>query len=265
MLGKLQKHEFRATARIMLPLFGVLPILAVLGNLSTRMLEATDSVVLNIVGNLVIVLFFVTLFAVGLMAFILMIKRFYSNLLTDEGYLMFTLPASVHGLVWSKIIVSLVWFIGTFLIVILSVIIFSFHVSAMNLAIAQIREMFRLISEYFTLNFAAVATEMFVMGLLGGVGLCLLFYASMAVGHTFTKHKILMSVVFFVGFQFVMQIIGMAIVALTGELQYIDVTPENMMSVWHTFAGFALAAEIVYCGILYFITTISLKRRLNLE
>ena len=36
MLGKLMKHEFRATARIMLPVMGAMVALALLANLSIR-------------------------------------------------------------------------------------------------------------------------------------------------------------------------------------------------------------------------------------
>jgi hypothetical protein len=234
MLGKLQKHEFRATARIMLPRFGILLALAILSNLSSRMLEATDALLLNILGNLVIVAFFVTMFAVCLMSFVIMIKRFHSNLLTDEGYLMFTLPVSVHSLVWSKIIVSLVWFIGTFLLVALSALIFSFHVSAMGTFFAQLADLFRMISKSITLGYAVIAAEASVMVLLGGVGLCLLFYASMAVGHAFTKHKILMSIGFFIAFQFVVQLIGTVAAALFQDFSFVTISPQNITSAWHT-------------------------------
>ncbi|NCC69238.1 MAG: hypothetical protein EOM14_13790 [Clostridia bacterium] len=115
------------------------------------------------------------------------------------------------------------------------------------------------------MNYAAVAAEIFVMALLGCVGLCLFFYASMAVGHGFTKHKILMSIVFFFVFQFALQIIGTIIVSVWGEMPYFNITPENMMSLWHAVAGIAVAAELVYCAVFYFITTFSLKKRLNLE
>lgn len=39
-----------------------------------------------------------------------MVVRFRNNLMTDEGYLMFTLPVSVHQLLWSKLLVSMLWF-----------------------------------------------------------------------------------------------------------------------------------------------------------
>ena len=43
-----------------------------------------------------------------------MVVRFRNNLMTDEGYLMFTLPVSVHQLLWSKLLVSMLWFIAVF-------------------------------------------------------------------------------------------------------------------------------------------------------
>ena len=51
--------------------------------------------------------------AVGIAAFVLMINRFYKNLLQDEGYVMMTLPVCVHQQIWSKLIVSTVWFAAT--------------------------------------------------------------------------------------------------------------------------------------------------------
>ena len=120
MLGKLLKHEFRATARVMLPLYLVLLAISLCGNFATRVMEHSSSQLLNLVGSLTIFAFFIGLIAVSLMSLYLMISRFHKNLLTDEGYLMFTLPVSVHGLIVSKIIVSTVWFILTGVVDVLS-------------------------------------------------------------------------------------------------------------------------------------------------
>ena len=40
--------------------------------------------------------------------------------MADEGYVMFTLPVSTHTLVWSKLIVSAVWFLGAVVVDVLS-------------------------------------------------------------------------------------------------------------------------------------------------
>ena len=100
MLRKLLKHEFRATARIMLPLFGLLVLASVGANLSIRGMLDSDSTFLSTLGTILIMLFTVAIVAVGIMAFILMINRFYKNLLQDEGYVMMTLPVSIHQQIW---------------------------------------------------------------------------------------------------------------------------------------------------------------------
>lgn len=266
MLGKLLKHEFRATARVMLPLFGVLLALSVLGNLSIRILDSEKSNLLQLLGSLVIAVFFIALFAVCVMSVVIMVQRFHNNLLTDEGYLMFTLPVSVHSLVWSKIIVSVVWFVGTGLVVLLAVAAVTFRVEYMHDLAAQIQDLFQHIPQLYSLNFAAISAEILLMTLLSAIALCLLFYAAMSVGYSFPKHKGWLSVVFFFAFQFAMQIFATLTLSSFGNSIYnITVDPQNFMVVWHSIAGFGIALELVYCAVFYVVTTLSLKKRLNLE
>ena len=95
MLIKLLKHEFRATARIMGPLYLILLAVALGFNFSARLMD-TSNVVLNVLAALVILAYVAAIIGVFIVSFILMLQRFYKNLLGDEGYIMFTLPASVH-------------------------------------------------------------------------------------------------------------------------------------------------------------------------
>ena len=116
MLGKLIKHEFRATGRLMAPLFGTLLLLAVFVRVSDLILSAADApVFFEALNALLLVVYVLAILGVTVFATILMIKRFHQNFLTDEGYLMFTLPTSVHSLLWSKLITAALFFIFTFL------------------------------------------------------------------------------------------------------------------------------------------------------
>ena len=83
MLRKLLKHEFRATGRIMLPLFLIVLGTAVGANLSVRVLMETSNKVLNILGGLLIAAFAVAIFGVCIMSMVVMVRRFYKNLLQD--------------------------------------------------------------------------------------------------------------------------------------------------------------------------------------
>ena len=101
MLGKLMKHEFRATARRMLPLFLVVVLLSCFLRISTAVIDhSTRSLptILHMLNALLWVLFVLLLIGCVVFAVVVMVNRFYKNLLTDEGYLMFTLPVSIHKL-----------------------------------------------------------------------------------------------------------------------------------------------------------------------
>ena len=128
MLGKLIKHEFRATSRIMGPMLLIVLALSVLVRFSITVLENAESSFLNILAVLFVLAFAVGIIAVNLMSIIIMIQRFYKNLLGDEGYLMFTLPANVHSIIWSKLIVSIVWFLATGLLMVLVVFVMAISV-----------------------------------------------------------------------------------------------------------------------------------------
>ena len=68
MLRKLMKHEFRATGRIMLPLYLILLATAIGANFSTRGLLETDYQVLDLLGGLLVVAFGVAIVAVCVMS-----------------------------------------------------------------------------------------------------------------------------------------------------------------------------------------------------
>ena len=53
MLGKLLKQDFRATARIMLPLYAAVPVLGLFTNLITRLCENQNGFLIRAIGALV--------------------------------------------------------------------------------------------------------------------------------------------------------------------------------------------------------------------
>ena len=266
MLGKLIKHEFRATGRIMLPICGLLMLLAAAANLATRVLDNSHNSLLNLIGGVIVFAFALGLFVVGIAAVILMIQRFYRNLLSDEGYLMFTLPVSVHGLVWSRIIVSLVWFIVTFVAIFLAAIIVSFRLEFVDDFFRGMREFFRYLEMnfHFDLNYTLFFFEVLALTLLGGIMSCLMVYAAMAVGYGFAKHKAALSIGFFLLFSFLMQTLGMY-----GLFRVLDAPMMNHITSVNTgvhvtmscFLGYALLFSAIY----YIITTACLQKRLNLQ
>ena len=277
MLGKLMKHEFRATARIMLPVMGAMMALALLANLSIRGLAGnlSDVPMLKILFTLIIIFFGAAVVATVVMSLVIMVSRFYRNLLKDEGYLMFTLPVSVHELIWSKLIVSLVWFLATGLLIFLVMALMALNLSHTNLEmiLKQLPSWSEIIG---WLDQAGVRGQVItflvqtVLGTLTGIlAACLHFYAAMALGHMFSKDKVLLSIVFFVGISFAFNLMemGYGVVGFgLSDLENLDMSSgrEGLAFVsnviWH---GIGLSA--VQAAVLYLAAFLGLKKGLNLE
>ncbi len=275
MLGKLLKHEFRATGRTMLPLYGAVVALAVLANFSIRMLTGNVGPLLTIFFGLIVAAFVICIIAAAVMTLVLMIKRYYTNYLKDEGYLMHTLPVSVHELVWSKMLVSVVWFAATFVVIGLVMLLTALIQTGTSLAQffagfpswAEIRAV--LASEGIRMgDLWLIALELLLAAIVSGLYTCLHFYAAMSLGHMFAKDKILLSIVFFVGISFVLSF------ATTGygagrlvSMEHISATLDTAQQTLRFIRAIiaeAMLLELLESAVLYLATVLSLKKGLNL-
>ena len=274
MLRKLMKHEFRATGRIMLPLFLILLVTAVGANFSVRGMLDTDSRFLNVLGALLVMAFVIAIMGVCVMSMVVMVQRFYKNLLQDEGYVMMTLPVSVHQQVWSKLIVSAVWFALTLVVVCLACLIMAFDVELVQQIAAGFRELFqeiyRNLSTYYAINGTAIVAEFLVLCFVGCCAMCLQFYASLAIGHSFPNHKMAWSVLWFFLIQFIMQFLGGMGIMLLDESWFHHLLlgwTDNISAMASVHLGMVtvILGEVVYGAVFYILTTYFLKKRLNLE
>ena len=276
MLRKLMKHEFRATGRIMLPLFLILLVTAVGANFSVRGMLDTGSRFLNVLGALLVMAFVIAIMGVCVMSMVVMVQRFYKNLLLDEGYVMMTLPVSVHQHIWSKLIVSAVWFALTLVVVCLACLIMAFDVELVQQIAAGFRELFqeiyRNLSTYYAINGTAIVAEFLVLCFVGCCAMCLQFYAALAIGHSFPNHKMAWSVGWFFIIQFAVQFLGGLLIALLDEswlhhllLGWTVGWNISGMAAMHLSMILMILGELFYGAVFYFLTTYFLKRRLNLE
>ena len=274
MLRKLMKHEFRATGRIMLPLFGLLLLVSVGANFSSRGMLNSDSSLLRTLGTIFIMLFIVGIFAVGIISFVLMINRFYKNLLQDEGYVMMTLPVSIHQQVWSKLIVSTVWFAATVVVIGLSCCIMAFDIRF----VGDLWHGFLNLLDYavrinhldLVANGAAFAVELLLLCVLGSFGLCLRFYSAMSIGFSRPNHKGLLSVAAYIGIGVVLQILGGIVISLLNDSWFhrllLGWEPNvSVVAGMHLGMWFLIVLELIYCAVFYFLTVYFLQKHLNLE
>jgi len=109
MLSKLLKYEFRDTARV-IPFFYLIIVAFSIMALTAKQIGlewfiVTSSILLIVTGASLIVI-----------TFVVIVMRFYKNLYSNEGYLMFTLPVKPKQLLASKAIVAFTWIIASFLV-----------------------------------------------------------------------------------------------------------------------------------------------------
>lgn len=214
MLGKLIKYEFKATGRTMLPLIAAVLVLAALSGMSVILLDRETSYgILQAIFVLILIAFFACIFALGVMALVMMIERFYKNLLGSEGYLMFTLPVSVDALVWSKLIVSFIWFLVTAAVSVLAVLILMAISASHAFTIDEFSFIWQRICEIAGSigagNITGFVVEVIAALFLYSVSTCLHFYFAMAIGQSFANHKVMWSIIFYF-------VISVAVFALTG-------------------------------------------------
>lgn len=275
MLRKLMKYEFRATGRIMLPLF-LLALLLAAGVRIGGLWQGGEETVWVItgwdpVGILLGVMgigFILSLAAVFVVALVLMVLRFRSNLLSDEGYVMFTLPATVHKLLWAKLWTSVIWFLLAGAVDAAALLI----ASAEGGLLQELFQALQAIGQEITLDYTVygilLIVELAILAVLFCLSQCLRFYAPMAIGYSFTRHKTLLSVLFFFLIEGLVQAGAMTLLAV-GDAFLQDIqallsalSPEMTV---HGAMGMAILGVLVYDIVLYCLTAGMLHRRLNLE
>ena len=95
MLGKLIKYEFKATGRLLIPLYGALIIFAFISKIFMGdFLYNSDSILGNIPQILAILIYVGIMVAIFVVTVFIIIQRYRTNLLCDEGYLMNTIPVN---------------------------------------------------------------------------------------------------------------------------------------------------------------------------
>lgn len=275
MLGKLIKHEFRATSTIFL--LGWLIILAIAGAISlsqylfTLIPHYQQNTVLTgfmVLSGFLLVFLFISLIPACL---ILYAFRFYKNLMKDEGYLMFTLPVNAWHHVFSKLLVSIVWSIGTIAVVILSVFVLFLGTTSFTDIADFFTSFWRAFGNMITDGLSEHTFEIilyFSSIFASGVCAILQIYAAISIGQSFGKHKLAASILSWLCLSAITGIIGMIVqtivFAANGQLNSYayavvgdEITTITMLS--------SLVLNVVLIVGYFFVCTYMLKRHLNLE
>ena len=267
MLGKLMKYEFRATAIYFLPIYVVLVLVSGLRYVISLISQKFSNGFSAFSGFSLSAIYLLLALGLAITTFIVIIIRFYKNLLGTEGYLMFTLPVSVEQNILAKLIPSVVWFFGSCVLGMLTI------APAMGL---------RFNDNPFTM-FTGIRLGdvpeilLAVLMVIGSIaGTFLFYYLCMCIGQMFNSHRFLASAGAYIVIQTVLQILGIAFIWicassfssqafvawLSNAFAFLDKIPSGSLIYL-----FLIAANILSYGIaaaLFFIDSAILRKRLNL-
>lgn len=275
MLRKLIKHELRATSKIFLSLFAA--VVALMGGfqmifLVARLLTGRDDTnpLLAVLFGLFSVLSAFALLAMMAVLVIVPVQRFYKNLLGDEGYLMFTLPATPAQQILSKLTTGLIWMFVGMIVCILAVLLFAWNLPDIT-AIPSISASFQ------AQTGMSFYSALFLFGLfmlLVFANTYLYFYLCIAIGGQWPQNRLLASAVAYLILNAVLQfvvffgIIAAALIFSSADISFFrslqSLAEQSPTGFFYGMLGVSAVVMIVLNLVYFFVTRWLLSKRLNL-
>lgn len=208
MLKKLLRNEFKATSRVYIAIYLVFTALLTVERLSILVSDSAaykEGFLLQIsefLSGIVTTFTVLGIIALCVIPIIYSIYRFYKNMLSDEGYLSFTLPVTVTQHLWSKVIVSCIWFVITMLFACLvgGLFLLTLDQRAVYYAAQSAFEGISFLHQEAGIWFYITAVLVILAVFLQLAVFFLGNYSAMSIGQCANKHKFLVSVAVYVGF-----------------------------------------------------------------
>lgn len=257
MLGKLLKQEWKSTVRILLPLYLIL----ICTTLITGLLTHWDNQFKQVPTVISVFSYVVSLLMIGVGTIFLLYYRFYKNLLTDEGYLMFTLPVKTNQLVLSKLIMAFVLSLFSMAAIGLSLYCIaltrgSFDTvrDSFNLALTDLKGLTGLSTPVLFLEF----TLLLIFSILSNI---VTVYLAIALGQLFTSHRLIGTFLSYGALYLIIQLVSLAIMfimILFKGMDYLE-QADNLIIVL-MIPVIAILSFLCYYG-----TVKVLQKKLNLE
>lgn len=283
MFGKLVKYEMKSMMKIFAGLWVAVLVVATISGFTLNInAVGTDNfffpqlfaneTVSGLLEIVPLIVYFALAVSIVALSVVFIIQRFYNGLLGNEGYLMNTLPTTSRALISAKGFSSTLIVVISGIVGALSLLLFSLPVIIGSDISEVLKAIGQVINQYPSIILAGVLGIVIVI--LSVINFIYHVYMSIAIGHLFTKHRIAMAVVAFVGTAIILDIIETAGLFLLGR--FIDVenwigelTFVNGQVNYDTriFITFGILAVLLIVGIIIYhaITEFILRRKLNLE
>ena len=272
MFGKLMKYELRDCLRIFLPLWGAVLVIALINGLTGGLnLSGSGRLIEFILHILPGMLLFGLSFGMFVIALIIIIRRFFSGLLGEGGYLAFSLPVTPAQHITAKLLTALIMIAGCTLAGFLATVI----LGAARGYLDSAQEFFARAGKILSLypKTGMLATELILILVLTASYTVLRLYSGMAVGHLFNSHRGLWSLVAVIGIGWIIN----AILILAGRLlnsfgmhMSLEINASSFLEllryldIFQKVFGYTIGFLIIGNVVLWLVTWLILKKKLNI-
>ncbi len=277
MLGKLIKYEFKSTGRILPLIYLAVLALSVCVGLSFRNSQFLDDTWGSMVVYAVYVLLVITLMVLTIAVILV---RFYKSMISQEGYLMHTLPVKPWQHITGKLVMAVVWSGVAILIILASLMMIGGISGILPEAMAEMNVslMINEMEYIFGKGFLVLAITAAVVQV---IRLILQAYASMAIGGSSVKNKVAYSFLAFIVIMVIVTVVT-SLVGMASMIRFLATNSEfagmmagNTVEVSALNGGYSstfiglFTTQLVIDGILavifFILTNHFLGKRLNLE
>ena len=274
MVRKLLKHEAKYYSRTIFLYEIVLFTLAIFTRI--LMFFETDKIAYYLLQGSSFVLFGLAVIASGLMATVISVFRFYKNLFTTEGYLTFALPVSTNQHLFAKLLCATVY---NLIVYVSSILAFLITISGdfLNETFKAGVYLFKFFSEQLpdvplTLHFVFYSLEFCALMLVTLIFNLLLYYTCISIGQLAKKNRILLAVGVYFAYMTITEMISTFIsisMSITVNLSFFEkislFISDHPFETVHISLCSSLVSGIITSVVFYVVSSVIIKRKLNLE
>lgn len=284
MLGKLFAYEWKATWKVPVAICIYLGALTLLGCFSfISPIWNSSSTFVEVLAGFSILVYVLSLIGACIAIFVYFVVRFYKNMYSNEGYLMHTLPVKAYEHIVSKGLIFLIWSVLSCLIVIGSVILLFCTVlftqfGGLNYTFAEFMHelsfgfnlMMRELQEVCTIPIPLLFLIIIFYAFVSLIAQLLQIYASISIGQTFKKYKVMASIVAYIGLNFMLQFIS-TVILIPNVLREIGIFSDSFPSdssvngIFSSSFYISLGISFACCIVFYILTEHIMRKKLNLD
>lgn len=278
MLKKLFKQEWKSfsPAPVITMIILAVVTLILMSTFMTSFWEQGDNIFVDLFASLTVLTYAFCLAALSFCVTICTAVRFYKNLFTDEGYLMFTLPVKTSDLLLSKTLVAVLWKLISIAFIVLSV----FGIATVGISYLSDTSIIQFFQEFVEL-FADALSEMrssmeipvflfflwlFLLGICSLVFSTLFIYTCICLGQLWSRHKIGGAIISYFGLRFISRFLRQLLSwPLSGFLQSIYDIEDIGLGAWMLIMFLTLLVTGGLCVAMYCICNYIMRKKLNLD